>query len=145
MPLLLPSLSFFLLISKNTAFFTGFLSHSSTLPLWGLQMAFTFNLSSPLSFSLPLANFLFFFIWICVLVLTRVEFALNVPCHSEWLHSGDCWGLSKEIGPEWYIVGDKRSLVLSGPDHRHFVEVTWACTVADCGPSLPPACLSFSL
>lgn len=71
-----------LLISENTASFTGFLSHSSALPLWGPQMPFTFNLSSPLSFSLPLANFLFLFSgsvsycslgknlrWMCLVIL----------------------------------------------------------------------------
>lgn len=59
----------------------GFLSDSFAFPLWGLQLAFAFTLSSPLSFCLPSANFLFFFIWICVPALTREEFALNAPCH----------------------------------------------------------------
>lgn len=61
-PLCCPPCLSFLLINENTLSFTGFLSHSSALPLWGLQMAFAFTLSSPLSFSLPLANFLLLFI-----------------------------------------------------------------------------------
>lgn len=46
--------------------------------------------------------------------------------------------------PEWYIVGDKRRLVPSLPDRRHFVKVTRACTVAGWSPRvhLPPAGLS---
>lgn len=67
-----------LLINQTAPSFTGFLSHSFAFPLWGLQMAFAFTLSSPLSFSLPLAKFLF--LWICVPALTREEFALNVRC-----------------------------------------------------------------
>lgn len=63
---------------------------------------------------------------------------------AQWLYSSECWVLWKEISPGWYIVGDKRRSVSSVPGHRHFVKVTWACTVADCSPSvhLPPACLS---
>lgn len=63
---------------------------------------------------------------------------------AQWLYSSECWALWKEIGLGWYIVGDKRRLVLSVPDRRDFVKVTWACTVADCSLSvhLPPACLS---
>lgn len=63
---------------------------------------------------------------------------------AQWLYSSECWVHWKEIGPGWYIVGDKRRLVPSVPDRRHFVKVTCACTVADCSPSvhLPPACLS---
>ena len=66
---------------------------------------------------------------------------------AQWLHFSECRGFWKEIGPEWYIVGDKRRLLLSAADFRHFVKVTWACTqqcVASPSTSLPPACLSFS-
>lgn len=70
-----------LLISQHIPSFTGFLSNSSALPLWGHQMAFAFTLSSPFPFFLPLANFLFLFIWICVPALTREEFVFNAPCH----------------------------------------------------------------
>lgn len=69
------------LLISQTAPSAGFLFHSFAFPLWGLQMAFAFTLSSPLSFSLPLANFLFLFIWICVRALTREEFLLKAPCH----------------------------------------------------------------
>lgn len=60
---------------------SGLLSHYFAFSLWGLRMAFTFTLSSPLSFCPPLANLLSLFFWIHVQTLTGEEFALNAPCH----------------------------------------------------------------
>ena len=66
------------LISHNTTSSAAFLFLSSAFPLWSLRMAFAFTLSSPFTFSLPLANSVFLFIWICVPALTGEEFELNV-------------------------------------------------------------------
>lgn len=122
-----------------------FLSHSSVFPLWGppngpciesvLTSLFFFPFSQ-LSLSLYLdlcpSTHLGRICLECALSLLNGYFLVSVGAFERKLVRV---GALLEIRGAWF---------LSVSDCRHFVEVTWSCTEADCSPSvpLPPACLS---